>query len=45
MYFTKLEKVLIDNKIYTGKGSPYKKYFDMLLKFLEYKTITSYKFL
>ncbi|GAB6593584.1 hypothetical protein C2L96_22350 [Bacillus cereus] len=40
--FGQLEKVLIDNKIYTGKGSPYKKYFDMLLKFLEYKTITSF---
>lgn len=40
--FGQLEKVLIDNKIYTGKGSPYKKYFDMLLKFLDYKTVTSF---
>ncbi|MEC3525525.1 KAP family P-loop NTPase fold protein [Bacillus paranthracis] len=40
--FGQLEKVLISNKIYTGKGSPYKKYFDLLLKFVDYKTITSF---
>ncbi|MED2183043.1 P-loop NTPase fold protein [Bacillus wiedmannii] len=40
--FSQLEKVLISNKIYTGKGSPYKKYFDLLLKFVDYKTITSF---
>lgn len=40
--FGQLEKILIANKIYTGKGSPYKKYFDLLLKFVDYKTITSF---
>ncbi|PEM52676.1 P-loop NTPase fold protein [Bacillus wiedmannii] len=40
--FSQLEKVLISNKVYTGKGSPYKKYFDLLLKFVDYKTITSF---
>ncbi|MDA1836227.1 P-loop NTPase fold protein [Bacillus cereus group sp. BY17LC] len=40
--FGQLEKILKANKIYTGKGSPYKKYFDLLLKFVDYKTITSF---
>ncbi|WP_370695751.1 P-loop NTPase fold protein (plasmid) [Priestia megaterium] len=37
--FSQLETILINHKIYTGKGSPYKKYFELLIKFVNYKSI------
>ncbi|MHA7098045.1 P-loop NTPase fold protein [Priestia aryabhattai] len=40
--FSQLETILINNKIYTGKGSPYKKYYELLMKFVNYKTIISF---
>lgn len=40
--FDQLETILTNNRIYTGKGSPYKKYFELLMKFVNYKTIISF---
>ena len=40
--FGRLETLLIVNGIYTGKGSPYKKYFNLLLNFVNNKTIINF---
>lgn len=40
--FSQLETILINNKIYTGKGSPYKKYYELLMKFVNIKTFISF---
>lgn len=39
--FNQLELILNNNNIFTGKGSPYKEYFDLLLKFLNYKSVSN----
>ncbi|MBM6617294.1 KAP family P-loop NTPase fold protein [Bacillus suaedaesalsae] len=40
--FGRLEALLTENGIYTGKGSPYKKYFDLLFKFINQKTLINF---
>jgi hypothetical protein len=40
--FDLLEGMLNENQIYTGKGSPYKKYFDLVLKFVNDKAVTNF---
>ncbi|WP_397539814.1 P-loop NTPase fold protein [Rummeliibacillus pycnus] len=40
--FGRLEALLIENGIFTGKGSPYKKYFNLLLNFVNNKTIINF---
>jgi DNA polymerase III delta prime subunit len=39
--FNQLETTLNKNGIYTGKGSTYKNYFDLILKFVNFKGITN----
>ncbi|MGG1073781.1 P-loop NTPase fold protein [Priestia megaterium] len=40
--FSQLETILINHKIYTGKGSPYKRYFELLMRFVNYKKVINF---